>query len=481
MLKVNVKVFFCFSVAFLTIQSSVFSQKTYSLEECVNIALQNNIQTKQQNLQTENAQIDAKQSKFNALPNLNAQATNNWQTGFNINPKTNTPEDLAFRTNSVGASSSVPIFNGFQTVNNIRVKESDYLASKHDLENTRNTLKLNVANSYLRVLQQNEALDAAKNQIATTKTQLERQQKLYDLGGLNKSKLLQLKAQLASEELNLITQQNLLNSAYLDLWQLIDLLPDTANKIVKLDVNKVVVEDENRTPLAIYTDFEKQSPDVLAAKQRERSADLQRYVALGGHSPRITLNGSLSSFYTTLGTTYGGFQTIVNPQIGYYLNGTSQVPVYSLGQQTFPTTNESTPFSDQINKNFGTSLGFTLSIPVFNGWSVNSNIQKATIQMEVAKLTEKQTQQNLFKSINTALLNFKNAQLRHTAALQSIEANKEAVDISEKQFELGGLSLTDYLASKNSYVKAETDYLQAKYELVFRKKVLDFYSGKPLN
>jgi outer membrane protein len=126
-------------------------------------------------------------------------------------------------------------------------------------------------------------------------------------------------------------------------------------------------------------------------------------------------------------------------------------------------------------------LGFTLSVPVFNGWNVNSNIQKSTIQMEVAKLTEKQTQQNLFKSINSSYLNFKNAQLRHAAALQSVEANKEAVDISEKQYELGGLSLTDYLASKNSYIKAQTDYLQAKYELVFRKKVLDFYSGKPLN
>lgn len=478
MLKINIKVLLCFCVALFTMRSGVFAQKTYSLEECVNIALQNNIQSKQQNLQTENAQIDAKQSKLAALPNLNAQATNNWQTGFNINPRTNTPEEnLAFRTNSLGASTSVPVFNGFQTVNNIRLKESDYQASKHDLENTRNTLKLNVANSYLRVLQQNEALDAAKNQIITTKTQLERQQKLYDLGGLNKSRLLQIKAQLASEELNQITQQSLLNSAYLDLWQLIDLLPDTANKIVKLDVNKVVVEDENRSPLAIYTDFEKQSPDVLAAKQRERSADLQRYVALGARSPRITLNGSLSSFYTTLNTQGVGNPTFSPIQIGT-VEGTNQA-VNTF--RTVYTNSETISFSSQMSKNFGSSLGFTLSLPIFNGWSVNSNVQKATIQMEVAKLTEKQTQQNLFKSINTALLNFKNAQLRHTAALQSLEANKEAVDISEKQFELGGLSLTDYLASKNSYVKAETDYLQAKYELVFRKKVLDFYSGKPLN
>jgi len=469
------------SIVISLISNPIFAQKTYSLEECVQIALQNNIQTKQQNLQTENAKIDVKQSKFSALPNLNAQANNNWQTGFNINPRTNTPENLSFTTNSFGASSSMTLFNGFQNSNTIRLRESDYLASKNDLENTKNNLKLNVANTYLRVLLQTEIFEAANNQVNTTKVQLERQQKLFDLGGLNKSRLLQLKAQLATEELNLITQKNLLLSSYLDLWQLIDLAPDTANKILRINLNNVLVEDELRSPLDIYTDFEKQSPDVLASKNRKRSADLQRYIALGGRSPRLTLNGSLSSFYTTLGTTLTNFQTINNPQIGYYLNGTTQVPVFALGSQTFPTSSEMTPFSDQFKNNFGTSIGLTLSVPIFNGYNVNSNIQRATIQMEVASLTEKQTQLNLFKSINSAYLNFKNAQLRHNASLISLEANKEALDISEKQYELGGLSLTDYLASKNSYIRAQTDYYQAKYELVFRKKVLDFYSGKPIN
>lgn len=471
-------IFFSICFAILSMGNTAIAQKTYGLEECISIALQNNLQTKQQNLQTENAKIDALQSKFSALPNLNAQATNNWQTGFNINPRTNTPEEnLAFRTNSIGASSSMIVFNGFQSTNNIRLKESDYVASKHDFENNRNNLKLNVANNYLRVLQQTEILEAAKNQVSTSKNQLERQQKLFDLGGLNKNKLLQLKAQIASEELNLITQQNLLNSAYLDLWQLIDLPPDTANKVEKINVNSILIADENRLPLAIYSDYEKQSPDVLAAKQRQRSAHLQKYVAIGARSPRLSLNGSLSSFYTTLNTQGTGTPTNLIIPIGL-VEGTNQTV------NTFRTVysnTETVSLSNQFNKNFGTSLGFTLSLPIFNGWSVNNNIQKSNIQMEVAKLTEKQTQQNLFKSINSAYLNFKNAQLRHTAALQSLDANKEAVDISEKQYELGGLSLTEYLASKNSFIKAQTDYLQAKYELVFRKKVLDFYSGKSLN
>ncbi|MES2380603.1 MAG: TolC family protein [Bacteroidota bacterium] len=467
-------------IVFLTgfISLTTQAQRTFTLQECIDLAIQNNLQTKQQGMQTETAKADVLQSKMAALPSLNAQATNNWQTGFNINPSTNTPEEnVAFRTNSLGASASMPIFNGLQTTNTSRLRQSDYTASKHDLENARNNLKLNVANNYLRVMQQNETVAAAKEQVQSTAKQLERQQRLYDLGGLNRSRLLQIKAQLSSEELSLITQQNLLESAYLDLWQLIDIAPDTANKVASLNIDKVLVEDEIRTPAAIYTDFEKKSPDVLAAKQRLRSANLQHFVALGGRSPRISLNASLSSFYTTLNTQGIGSPTFINVPVGF-VDGTNQVvntirPVYG--------STETVSFGSQFSKNFGTSIGFTLSLPIFNNWSVNTNVQKANIQMETAKLTERQTQQNLFKNINTAYLNFKNAQQRYVAAQKTFESNKEALDISEKQFELGGLNTADYLASKNAFVKAESDYLQAKYELVFRKKVLDFYSGKPLN
>jgi outer membrane protein len=482
MLRINFKKFLVVFLAFLCFKSSLYAQKTYSLQECVNLALENNIQVKQQSKQTENAFIDVKMSRFAVLPNLNGQVTNNWQTGFNINPRTNTPEEnLAFRTNSFGVSSSMNLFNGFQTSNNIRLRLSDYKVSRYDLENARNNLKLNVASNYLRVLQQIEVLNAARNQVATTNVQLERQQKLYDLGGLNKSRLLQLKAQIAAEQLNLITQQNVLNSAYLDLWQLIDVMPDSTSKIEQINLEKVLIEDENRLPQAIYNDFEKTSPDVLAAKQRERSAELQKYISKGGRSFRLSLNASLSSFYTTLGTSFADYKTVVNPPIGFFMDGNTQVFVHSLGNQTFPTRTFETPFSEQFSKNFGTSIGLTLSLPIFNGWNANSAVQRATIQMESAKLNEKQVQQNLFKNINTAFLNFKNAQQRYSAAMESLAANKEAADISEKQYELGGLSVSDFLNAKNAFIRSETDFLQAKYELVFRKKVLDFYSGKPIN
>ncbi len=465
----------------LIFSTSLQAQKSWTLEECINQAISSNIQIQQQSLQTQSAKADVLQSKLQAAPSINGSATNNWQTGFNINPKTNLPEEnLAFRTNSFGASANMPLFNGFQTVNNMRLKESDYKASQFDLENTKNTISLNVANAYLSVLQQTEILAASNSQADATRKILERQQKLYDLGGLNRSKLLQLKAQLSNEEYSIINNQANLNQAYLNLWQLINVDPNDKNTIEKPNQIALDVKDEVKTVDAIYNEFEKRSPDVVAAQHRLRSADLQHYVALGGRSVRLSVTGSASSFYTTLGVT-SQYATINNPPIGYYLDGTgAKQSVFSTSSYSVPISSVETPFSDQFKKNFGTSLGLTLSVPIFNGWSVNTNIQKANIQQLNAKLNEKQVKLNVYKNVNQSYLNFKNAIKRYEASQETMDANKEAYEISEKQFELGALNISDYISSKNSFNKSQNDYLQAKYEMVFRRKVLDFYEGKPL-
>lgn len=462
---------FCMLSGLETLQA----QKVWTLRDCIDQALKGNISLQQQNLQLQSARADAWQSKMNALPSLNAQATNNWQTGFNINPKTNLPEEnLAFRTNSMGVSASMPLFNGFQSSNTIRLRESDYKAGRFDLENIRNTISLNVANAYLNVMQRTEALEAALSQRDATLKQVERQQKLFDLGGLNKVKLLQVKAQLASEEMNVVSAQGMLNQAYLDLWQLVNVVPDSSYRVARTDA-PLQVEDEPRTLDAIYAGFENQSPDVQAAGQRLRSADLQRYIALGGRSPRLSITGSLSSFYTTLNTQGVGTPVITQIPIGVDKNND---PVYTF-RQSYPNS-ETVAFDDQFKKNLGSSLGLTLTLPIFNGWNVNTNVFKSGIQQENAKLNDKQVRQNLYKSISQAYLSFKTAVKRYEAAQNMQDAAKESYTASETQFELGALNVSDYLAAKNNYTKAQTDLLQARYEVMFRRKVLDFYLGKTL-
>jgi outer membrane protein len=159
-------------------------------------------------------------------------------------------------------------------------------------------------------------------------------------------------------------------------------------------------------------------------------------------------------------------------------NGTV-IPVYSLVPNGY-SSYETTPFGDQFNRNLGSNIGLNLSIPVFNGWSVNTNVQKSRIGVQSNKLNEKLTKNNLYRSISQSYVDFKSAFKRYEANKENLEANKEAFDMAEKQFELGGMNLADYLNSKNGYIRAESDFTQAKYELVFRRKVLDFYLGKPL-
>jgi outer membrane protein len=286
---------------------------------------------------------------------------------------------------------------------------------------------------------------------------------------------LQLKAQLSNEEYAIINNQANLNQAYLNLWQLINVEPNDKNTIEKPNQIALDVKDEVKTVDAIYNEFEKRSPDVVAAQHRLRSADLQHFVALGGRSVRLSLSGSLSSFYSTLSTQNTGTPILTNIPFGVDKNGD---PVYI--QQRVYSSSETVGFSDQFKKNYGTSLGLNLTVPIFNGWSVNTNIQKANIQQINAKLNEKQVKLNVYKNVNQSYLNFKNAIKRYEASQETMDANKEAYEISEKQFELGALNISDYISSKNSFNKSQNDYLQAKYEVVFRRKVLDFYEGKPL-
>ncbi|MBC7381653.1 MAG: TolC family protein [Bacteroidia bacterium] len=458
---------------------SAQSTTVWTLQGCVEQALSKNITIQQQHLATQSINADYFQSKMAALPTINGNASNNWQTGFAINPATNAAQKgVSFRTNSFGLSGNMPLFNGFQTVNNMRLQKSNAVASEKDLEQTKNTVTLNVCNAYLRVLQSIELRNSSLTRTASTRAQVQRQQKMFELGSSNKSRYLQLKAQLSSEELLFVNADNTLMQAYLELWLLIEVKPDSSMRVVMPETNDMRVEDEPRSIDAIFDEFSKRSPDVLAAEQRKRSADLQRHVALGARSPRLTLSGNISSFYSTQSTTGIGNITNTPVPIGAGQYNGDNIPIYTFVPSY--SNYRTTAFKDQFNRNLGTSISLNLIVPVFNTWNVNTNIQKSNINKQSSKLTEKLTRNNLYRSVAQSYVEFKSAYKKYDANKENIDANKEAFDVADKQFELGAMNLADYLNTKNSYIRAQADFTQAKYELVFRRKVLDFYLGKSL-
>ncbi|OYU95458.1 MAG: hypothetical protein CFE21_09960 [Bacteroidetes bacterium B1(2017)] len=475
--KITALVGICFLGA-----TSIFAQeqKIWSLKACVEQALSKNITIQQQTLSTQSTKADYFQSKMALLPTLNGNVSNNWQTGFAINPATNiAKEGVAFRTNSFGLNSSMPLFNGFQNVNNVRLQQSNMMASQKDLEQTKNNITLNVCNAYLRVLQNIELMSSAKARVASSMAQAERQKRLYELGSSNKSKYLQLRAQLSSEELVAVNAENAVMQAYLELWLLIEIKPDLSNVVEIPNTADLNIEDEPKTIDALFDEFSKQSPDVLAAEQRVRSSEIQHMMAQGGRSPRLSLSGSLSSFYSTQSQTGVGDMQYKNTLIGVGEYNSTPIPVYTVTPTGY-SSYQVTSFNDQFNRNLGSNIGLNLSVPVFNGWSVNTNIQKTRISYQNNKLSEKLVKNNLYRSIAQSYVDFKSAYKKFAANQENLDANKEAFDVADKQFELGGMSMADYLNTKNSYIRAQADYTQAKYELVFRRKVLDFYSGKSL-
>ncbi len=465
-------------VLLLTSQAT-FAQKYYSLEECVNLAFKNNLTIKQRELTQRSSEADRLQSKLNLLPTLNGSATHNYNIGYAINPVTNTAtRDATFRNNSFGINSSVTLFSGLQNINTIRSQEATTKASEADVVATKNNIALSVSNAYMQVLMNTEIVVARQYQIESTAEQLRRQQQLYDLGGVNRVKLLQMKAQYASEESQLITAQTQLDQSYLTLWQLLNLNPDTNNKVVRPDSASMMnIANESQGADQIYKSFLAKSPEVLAAKERAEASKYNQYVALGGRSPRLTFSGGINSFYTTQNQQGVGEPTYTPVSVGVDAMGNPS-PYYTFVPRY--TSTEVVPFSNQFDKNLGKNFGFTLSVPIFNGWQVNTNVQKARISQVSSELNQKQAELDLYKNVNQAYLDFKSAQKKYESNVNNYEANKEALLLAESQFNLGALNTADFIVTKTQYLQAETNLVQAKYELLFKRKVLDFYLGKPL-
>jgi outer membrane protein len=452
------------------------TKRVWTLEECIQTALKQNITLKQRQLNSQTARSDLNQSRLAVLPSLNGSVSNIWNVGFVINPITNATErDATFRNNALGVNANMNVFNGFQQSNTIRLQEANAKAAKEDESATRNTIALQVSNAYLQVLLNQEIMQAGAQQIIATRAQLDRQTKLYELGGLNKSRLLQLKAQLANEEFQNVTAEAQLAQAYLNLWQSMNMPMDTNNILAKPEIDAEKIITEVPTTQELYNNFVSKSPEIKAAKMRVRSAELGRYVAAGGRSPRLSFNAGLNSFYTTQNQRGVGNPNLVPLPIGFDINNNPifrNVPQYS--------STEIVPFNDQFNQNLGRNYGFTLGVPIFNGWQVNNNIERSKINRQSAELNMQQVELDLYRNVAQANLDFQAAIKRFQAASINYDAGNEALMMAESQYTAGAIGINDYLLSKNTFVQAETNLLQAKYELLLRRKVLDFYMGVPL-
>jgi outer membrane protein len=366
------------------------------------------------------------------------------------------------------------LFNGLQQLNTLKQKKIDFLASQYDLEQMKNDIALTLATAYLQVLFNIEMLEVAKGQLEITRQQVERTRKLVDAQTVARGNLLTIEAQQASEEMSVVNAQNQLDLSYLTLAQMLDLQSAAGFEIQQPALTLPDASALLVSPDAVYAKSLDVQPGIKSAELKVNSAEKGVAIAKGAMSPSLSISGSWATGYSGASNEVEEI-TLGDPMlIGYTA---SYEEVYG---SSYNYTYRVKPFGDQINDNQNKSVGLYLNIPIFNRWQVQTGIKSAKIQYQIAELNYQTTKMNLNKTIQQAHADARAALQRYQAAQKSVEAYEEAFKYTQQKYDVGLLNSLDYNDAKNKLVSTRSDLLQAKYEYVFRLKVLDFYQGKTL-
>ncbi len=476
--RISVNVFFLFFVTIASnAQTPVAVGQLLSLEQCIDYALKNNIQIKQSELNTELSQVNLGLSKANLLPSLNANAAHSYNIGRTIDRFTNQFADAQVLSQNFSLSTDITLFGGLQTINTIQQNKFNYLASKYDIEKIKNDVSLNITAAYLQILYGMEAVANSKNQMGIIAAQVDRTKILMSAGTIAKGALLDIEAQLASEELNVINAQNQLDIAYLNLAQLLNMLLAEGLTIVKPELNIDNGTFLTITPTQLYNSAASNFPEIKSAENKVKGAEKAIDVAWGGLSPRLSFSASYGTGYSGASRRYVGL-----PQIqGYAPNGS----VTSAGDAVLSPlvstpVSEKIPYITQYHDNVNKSVGLYLTIPIFNRFQTKTSIERAKIQKLNADLVVESTKLQIQKNVQQAYADANAGLKKYNASQKAVDAMQESFKYAEQKFNIGLLNTTAYNDAKNKLIKAQSDVLQAKYEFVFKTKVLDFYQGKPL-
>jgi outer membrane protein len=463
----------------------------WSLQECVDYALVYNIAIKQSQLSVLSSQAYLNQSKAGILPSINASASYQYSTGRSLNPYTNTYDDQVIKSNPLSLNANMNLFSGFQQINTIRQYMLLQQANQLTVEQNKNITSLNVALGYLQMLQNKELVEVAQFQVGSTKAQVERTEKLVNAGSLPQNNLLDLKAQLANDEVALITAQNNLQLARLNLMQTMNLPANQSFEVESIRLNDPSLASYGISSQSIYEIAQNSQPNIQSADLTVQSNQRAVLVAKGGLYPSL----SLGAFY---GGNYSTSFTQFNPDGGSAITKLPITALAGLGlnskvfvngiqsavevEQTTQTGSRSiTPYFDQLKNTQNKGFRLTLSIPIFNGLQRRTQVAQAVIQQKNSEYTAQNARIQLRQNIEQAYTNMTLAAQQYVAYKNQVEALELSFKSAEIRFNVGALNSLDFTLAKNNLNRAQANLVQAKYNYVFRTKVLDFYQNKPLS
>jgi outer membrane protein len=459
--------------------TQLFAQETkpsvWGLQTCIEYALKNNIQIKQQLLNEELSRQEMIRNKCSMLPSINGSASQGYNWGRTVDRYTNQFSESKVQSNNFYLSSQVTLFSGFQLYNNVRQAQLSLEASKFDSQKYKNDIALGVATAYLNVLFSKSLVENALVQKKTTEVQLNRTKKMVEAGSLSEVNLLNIEAQFASEDLQLTNYENQLTIAYLTLTQMLDLKNVDGFDLETPQISVKGKPELILSPMDIYKTSLTKMPEIQSAEIREKIAQKSLQIARSGFSPSLTLQGSLGTGYSDgsksiTGTTPDGYQTIG------IVEGTNQLVLAPSFQYNYATKS----FDNQINDNFSKSLSFNLSVPIFNGYQVRSSVNKAKVNYKMVQYNTELQKNQLYKSIQQAFTDAQAALKKYYASEKAVLAYQAAFNLLNQKFTLGSASYFEYSDAKSKLTKAQNDFIQAKFDYTFKTKIIDFYLGNPI-
>jgi len=456
-----------FILLFLCAYSLISAQsKQWSLEDCIQYAIDHNITIKQLVIQTKVAEVNLNTSKMSRLPDLNAGGGETWSFGRvqlqngTYQDKTQSMKTLSQSTTNLSVSSSIPLFTGFRIPNEIARDKLDLETSLQNLEKAKDDMALNVASLFLQVLFNKELLKINQEQLALSQAQIERTHTLVDAGKAPLSQLYDIQAQAANDKVSVVQAQTNLRTAMLDLTQSLELQQSEDFDIVAPAVDDGITEYAGsvQPPRTVFDNAVRIKPAIKAQELQVQSAEKTLAIAKSGYYPTLSLSMGI-------GTSY------------YYLYGKNYT-TDPISDKPVLLTNES--FSSQINNKKNEYIGLSLSIPIFNRFSVRNQVKNARFNIENQQLILENTKKSLYKEIETAYLNAISSQEKYKAAQEAIKSTSESFNYAKERYETGKSTVFEFNDARSKYIQSQSQEIQAKYDFIFRTKILDFYNGVPI-
>lgn len=439
------KIFITATVALLLMPASVLAQQQWSLRQCIDYAVEHNIQVKQREVSRMQRELDVNTAKNSRLPDLSASASESFSFGRGLTAQ-NTYSNTNTSSTSFNLSSSVPLFTGYRIPRTLEMQKLNLEAATADLEKAKNDIRMQVAQAYVQILYNMELCDVANRQITIDSMHVHRLTEMMKNGKASGTEVAQQEASLAQSRLTATQADNDYRLSLLSLTQLLE-LPSPEGFTISREVNQELWNEIHTLPSpdVIYQEALIIKPEIQAEQSRLASSAKNIDIAKSAKLPSLSLSGGLGT--------------------NYYK--TSGIP----GDKFFK----------QLNNNFSQFLGLSLNVPIFNRFETRNNIKNAQLSQYNQQLQLDNVKKNLYKEIQQAYYNAVTSEAKYQSSEQAKRSQEEAFRLMSAKYEYGKANITEFNEAKNNLMKAESDLVRAKYEYLYQNALIEFYRGKDLS